>query len=142
MHANRIVVGTDGSGPARAAVDWAAREAALRGAELLIIHGWWTAALGVDPTGEAFAACEQAGERVLADAAAAAASVAPGVSVHTSLVGTSPAEALVEASKDAAMVVVGSRGHGGLHDLLLGSVSQPVLHHAHCPAVLIRHHRR
>jgi nucleotide-binding universal stress UspA family protein len=50
----------------------------------------------------------------------------------------SPGSVLVEASKNAELLVVGSRGHGGFTGMLLGSVSQSVVHHATCPVVIVR----
>ena len=54
------------------------------------------------------------------------------------LVQGSPASALVEASRDAELVAVGSRGHGGFTGMMLGSVSTQTVHHAHCPVLVFR----
>jgi nucleotide-binding universal stress UspA family protein len=62
----------------------------------------------------------------------------PGVTVHFSAPGGDPAQVLVDASHRAQLVVVGSRGHGGFTGLLLGSVGLHLLHHAHCPVLIIR----
>jgi len=62
----------------------------------------------------------------------------PGVTVHQVVVEGNPAQVLLDAAKDADLPVVGSRGHGGFADALIGSVSVRCLHHATCPVVVIR----
>src|SRR5207244_12901392 len=62
---------------------------------------------------------------------------AEGVDVERSVIEDSPARALREAAQDADLVVVGTRGLGGVSGLLLGSVSQQVVHHAPCPVVVV-----
>lgn len=64
---------------------------------------------------------------------------AEGVEIEQRVVQGSAGGALVEAARDADLLVVGSRGHGGFVGLLLGSVSQQCVHHAPCPAVVVRH---
>ena len=61
-----------------------------------------------------------------------------GVPVTGTVAENSPATALLDAAKDADLVIVGSRGHGGFASLLLGSVSSQVVHHAHCPVLVVR----
>jgi nucleotide-binding universal stress UspA family protein len=61
-----------------------------------------------------------------------------GVPLETRLLEGSPADGLVAESRDADLVVVGTRGRGGFSSLLLGSVSAEVAHHARCPVVLVR----
>jgi nucleotide-binding universal stress UspA family protein len=61
-----------------------------------------------------------------------------GIPVSGTVVENSPATALLDAAKDADLVIVGSRGHGGLASILLGSVSSQVVHHAHCPVLVVR----
>ena len=62
----------------------------------------------------------------------------PELTITAEAVGDSPGRVLVEASRTASLVVVGSRGHGGFTGLLLGSVSQQLLHHSHSPVAVIR----
>jgi nucleotide-binding universal stress UspA family protein len=144
MSENRIVVGFDGSEPAEAALLWAAEEAKLRGSTVQIVHAWLVPYVG-DALGFAMAsmyeheqALAQAAQVTLDRAAATVKEHAPDVKVETTLVEGGAAAALVEASKDAALVVVGSRGKGGFVGLLLGSVSHQVAGHAHCPVVITR----
>jgi len=136
-----IVVGVDGSGHSHQALEWAAREAAARQVPLtvLTVHqfmaGYWGSAVNY-PQEHALAerarhlAQEQA-DKVLAELP----DRPPSVTVRS--VSGVPAEELLSAAKDADMLVVGSRGAGGFAKLLLGSVSNQVTHHAHCPVVVI-----
>ncbi len=136
-----VVVGVDGSQPSQSAVEVAAYEAELRGVPLTVLHAWPSAAdeaLGawalVGPTGVLDADTVD----VAQEAAAAARTARPGVDVTARTVRRGPAGALLAASKQACLVVVGCRGHGGFTGLLLGSVSQALVHHAACP-VLVDH---
>ena len=136
-----IIVGIDGSKGSLRALDWAVREAAVRGAPLTVIAvcravaGFWGAPVSYlqdpDLSAQARKDAEDATEKALADADVRPASV----TVRT--VCGIPAEELLLASKDADMIVVGSRGTGGFARLLLGSVSSSLVHHAHCAVVVI-----
>lgn len=136
-----IVVGLDGSGHSDRALDWAAREAAFRQVPLtvLTVHQPVIAYLGgaVDhaadgaATDRAQGLARQRAGRVLDGLGTAP----PQVTVQS--VGGSPAEELLKASRDADMLVVGSRGAGGFARLLMGSVSAQVAQHAQCPVVVI-----
>jgi nucleotide-binding universal stress UspA family protein len=135
----RIVVGVDGSACGAAALQWATQEAVLRGCDLAIVHGWLLPMLEVDVTGMAMSTGETSGRSIVTDAEAAVHEAAPDLKVFTEVAAASPAAALIEASSEAELVVVGSRGHGAFVGALLGSVSSQVLHHAHCPVVVVRH---
>jgi nucleotide-binding universal stress UspA family protein len=78
---------------------------------------------------------------VLAEAVTGVAERYPEVVVHQEVVHGAASRVLVERSGDAQLVVVGDRGHGGFVGLLLGSVSQHVIHHAACPVAVIRRER-
>ncbi|MHB8219978.1 MAG: universal stress protein [Acidimicrobiales bacterium] len=123
---HKIVVGVDGSDGARSALLWAAAEAMRRGAPLDVVHSWLA-------VGEHAAA-----QRVAEDGASAVSLIYPGVHVTTSVTQQPPAQALVEASADAELLVVGSRGLGGFRGLMLGSVSAQCVEHARCPVVVAR----
>ncbi|MET9323878.1 universal stress protein [Streptomyces sp. NPDC003038] len=146
--AGPVVVAVDGSPQGQAAVAFAFAEASLRGAELLALHAWTTwADHGEHSLGQAVDLVDLIGdvdqiraaeERLLAQAVAGHQERYPDVTVHTSLVRGRARPALIEASGNAQLIVVGARGRGGFTGLLLGSVSQAVLHHAHCPVTVAR----
>ncbi len=132
----RIVVGVDGSANSHRALAWAAVEAKLRSATLSLVHSWRFLPVVPDPlAGIPHIDIEGAAKEVMDDAVAALADT--GVPVETEVSNESAAHALVSASEGADLIVVGSRGMGGFKGLLLGSVSQQVAHHAHCPVVIV-----
>jgi nucleotide-binding universal stress UspA family protein len=134
-HGDRIVVGIDGSEPARRAMQWAAREAALRHVPLTVLHAWHPEyATDISAMAGALDESELEQEaKVVLDEATADCGATDGL-----LVRDVAGNALVEASGSAALLVVGSRGRGGFAGLLLGSVSRRCAHHADCPLVVVR----
>ncbi len=142
---NSIVVGVDQSDGAKAALRFALEEARLRQATLRAVHAWQFAYLGapgiegsVPHAGGEFEALRSAAEAVLDATLEEVAVDAKGVKVERRVVQGAPAAVLVKESRDADLLVVGSRGHGGFAQLLLGSVSQQCAHHASCPVVIVR----
>ena len=135
--AARVVVGVDGSEPARRALQWAAEEAERRGADLEVVHAWQPQLqpLGLVRAGVDRTSSEAYGKAVLDAATSALGSRS--LVVDPILVEGPSARRLVELSAGAALLVLGSRGRGGFTGLLLGSVSSQVLHHARCPLVLV-----
>lgn len=136
-----VLVGVDGSESAGHAVRLAADEAVRRDAELVLVHVRTPerGAVAPDAAAEATAAGQAESAELLAGAAARIRADHPVLSVvERPVVAATPEQALIEASGEAALVVVGSRGRGGFAGLLLGSVSQALVQHAHCP-VLVAH---
>jgi nucleotide-binding universal stress UspA family protein len=131
--AHRIVVGFDGSEGALLALDWAAAEAG-RTDSVLEVHAAYLAGYSFVTSAEVR---EEMG-RLAAEGVDHVREVAP--NVVTKAVGSdaSPVAALVEASKGADLLVVGSRGLGGFRGLVLGSVGHKCAMHAHCPVVVVR----
>lgn len=136
----RIVVGVDGSKESFAALRWASDEARRRDATLEVFHAWETpifdayyhpVPLYSDPVHEA-ARSALAAIVARIDTASGHPKVVPRLRC-----GPAGPE-LVAAAEGADLLVVGSRGRGGFTGMLLGSVSQYVLHHAPCPVVVIR----
>jgi nucleotide-binding universal stress UspA family protein len=140
--AGRVVVGIDGSELSVDAVHAAFAAASLRKAGLTIIHAW--AAPNFDAPGTAVPTelvleeVEQDELRAMAETVAGLREEYPDVGVEQRLVHGKASKVLIDASRGAELVVVGSRGRGGFASLLLGSVSHAVLHHAHCPALVVR----
>ncbi|WP_099040671.1 universal stress protein [Mycobacterium neglectum] len=137
-----IVVGVDGSAAAKFAVDWAARDAARRGAPLTLVHVVSSVLGSLShaplPTGVGKWQQQKAHEAVdeaMAVVAAVQRDAGP-LDVQTEIYYSTAVPTLIDMSKGAAMVVVGSRGHGAIGSLL-GSVSAGVIQHAHCPVAVI-----
>ena len=139
----RIVVGVDGSPGSRTALAWAMNQASLTGATIDAVtawqdparygtaYGWMSAAFEGDTYATAMVKAlddtiAEVSEQVLAP-----------VTVHARVVQGHPVQALLEAAADAQLLVVGSRGHGTLAGIMLGSVSQHCVQRAPCPIVVV-----
>jgi nucleotide-binding universal stress UspA family protein len=139
-----IVVGVDGSECARDALARAASEAVLRGARLRVVCAWEVppavyAGGFAPPIDEAtFEGFRENAEDVVREAVAEVGRVQPSVPCEGDVVEGHPAEVLLQEARDASLIVVGNRGRGGFASLLLGSVSQQVVHHAPCPVLVVR----
>ena len=138
-----IVVGVDGSEQAERALAWAVEQARAEHRPLTLVHAINDAALAypdaliaVPP--EAREALAAAGHELLDQARAAVQRMAPALIVHEVFRTADPREVLLELSRDAHMVVVGSRGRGKVRSLLLGSVGVALVRHAECPVVVHR----
>ncbi|MFO7779064.1 MAG: universal stress protein [Nitriliruptoraceae bacterium] len=149
----RIVVGVDGSEGSRLALDWAAQEAGLRAASLEVVttylsepewagfpvDGGMSSAQIEDARQSIEMATRRAAEHAQAVVEAMIAGLPDSSNAEPVVVASQrPAEALVERSRGAEMLVVGSRGLGGFKSLMLGSVSHQCVTHADCPVVVIR----
>lgn len=137
-----VVVGVDGSESSSAALAWGAEEARLRGATLRVVQAWHLPAVGYGGPGylPAWTFEGMAGEisAALHSQVTETLGTDPAVRLEEHVVEGSAAEVILDASKGAEMVVVGSHGRGGFSGLLLGSVSAQVAHHARCPVVIVR----
>ncbi|MEY2765290.1 MAG: hypothetical protein RLZ40_529 [Actinomycetota bacterium] len=138
--AHPIVVGTDGSENSLSAVRWALREAALRGVPVDVIHSWHFTPM-VDPMGIAIipptVEMQAAAKNVLDGVMKKVEKDRGGVIVNEIVAQGSPVSSLLSAAKNAEMLVVGRRGHGGFMGLLLGSVATQIVHHSPCPVVVV-----
>jgi nucleotide-binding universal stress UspA family protein len=136
-----VVVGVDGSPGAAAALRFAFEEARMRGLPLRVVCAWEASASTY--VGETFAAtpdgfleAEHHADEVLREALGHLA-LDVAADIEALAVEGHPATVLMEQARDAALLVVGSRGHGTAASLLLGSVSQKLAHHAPCPLVIV-----
>jgi nucleotide-binding universal stress UspA family protein len=142
-----ILVGVDYSEGARAALAFAHEEARLRGGTLRAVHAWQFGVVDYGGFGGFETSVPGTGDILeLRDVAAAAldATVREAlrdldeVNLEQRVIEGTPGAVLVDESRDADLLVVGSRGRGGFAQLLLGSVSQQCAHHAACPVVIVR----
>lgn len=131
---HRVVVGTDGSLPAASAVKFAADVAADRSADLHLICGTG------DPATLTFdqEQLRTSAEQILRDARADACRSYPQLTPVTQVTDGTPEQALTDASADAGLLVVGSRGRGAFQGMVAGSVSSAVIQRAQCPVVVLR----
>jgi nucleotide-binding universal stress UspA family protein len=138
-----IVVGIDGSDNALRALEWAMKEAADRDVPLtvLAVHqvavNYWSHDPIIYPKDRvAEETARQAAEEAVAATAGRLGEPGP-ASVAVRVISGNAAHELITASSDADLLVVGSRGHGGFSHLVMGSTSTQVVHHAHCPVVVM-----
>ncbi len=133
-----VVVGIDGSECSTAALEWAASYAQALGATVRALAVWRNpSSIEFDVGGGVWdrsGACRKTAEGQIASVATRH----PGLEIDLEVVCGSAAQVLVDASENAALLVVGTRGHGGFADLILGSTSTHCVHAAHCPVVVYR----
>ncbi|MET7771672.1 universal stress protein [Nocardia sp. NPDC005366] len=141
-HDGPVVVGIDGSPVSEAAIAAAFAEASLRGAELVAVHSWsdWDAGKFAGEQSLAIDAnqMETAEAAILAERLAGWQEKYPDVAITRKVYLAGPTQQLTQWSRSAQLVVVGNRGRGGFTGLLLGSTSNFLVQHAHCP-VLVAH---
>jgi nucleotide-binding universal stress UspA family protein len=134
----RIVVGVDGLESSKAALRWAIHQARLTGAVVEAVTAWHV------PAGSSWVPPTDAPDyredatSVLAEALAELCTVDPDVQVCPRVLAGRAGQVLVEEAEGADLLVVGSRGHTGLTEALLGSVGQYCVHNAPCPVVIMR----
>lgn len=133
-----VVVGVDGTPVSEAAVAFAFRAAADRGVPLVAVHTWRDDFLDPVLAGELFGDEQAYEEQQLAERLAGWAEKYPQVEVIRMVSRDRPVHLLLEQARRAQLVVVGSRGHGELAGLVLGSVSNALVHKADCPVAIVR----
>jgi nucleotide-binding universal stress UspA family protein len=138
-----ITVGIDGSAHSSRALEWAIKEAAIRHAPVtvLTVHsvpasGWTGNPITLPRDAMDQEDARKAAEEMTLKATSQLGDAQP-ASVTVRAITGFPAQELIEASRDADVLVVGTRGAGGFHRLMVGSVSNQVVHHAHCPVVVV-----
>jgi nucleotide-binding universal stress UspA family protein len=135
----RIVVGVDGSRQSRRALRWAADEATLRGAHLRLIYAFTLPRVAPEQalSTDVINRIQREAKDLVENEVDELGELAAGLEVSCTAAEGAPAQILLDAARDADLLVVGSRGRGGFKALLLGSVSQQCAHHAACPIVIV-----
>ncbi|MGW0507291.1 universal stress protein [Micromonospora sp. NPDC003241] len=136
-----VVVGVDGSPPSLVAAEHAAQAAVWRSRSLHLVHGYLHPlgyGVPINPYEVGLPAPTEDGRKMLEQTAAELVDRWPGLTVEVRQVAGGPGATLVEESRRAELVVVGSRGLGGFAGLLLGSVGTQVAAHGHCPVLVVR----
>ncbi|WP_199433761.1 universal stress protein [Qaidamihabitans albus] len=140
-----VVVGVDGSPVSEEAIAVAFQEASLRNAPLVAVNAWldveYYSAFNEARVYFEGGPHEQDQERILAERLAGWQQTYPDVAVERVVVLDRPRHQLLERSRSASLLVVGSRGRGGFRGLLLGSTSQALIQHAQCPVIVVRHQK-
>lgn len=141
MGAPRVVVGVDGSPLSAAAVTRAAQVASARGLPLHVLHAFAAdlPMLGFGELSDGSAIVSSHANRLVADGVARAHVVDPRLTVTTSIREGYASQALVDAARTAALVVVGAMGHGVLSRASVGAVAMQVVTHARCPVLVVGH---
>jgi len=135
---NRIVVGMDGSAGSAAAVRWAADQAIRQGAGLQVVNVWvHDSALDDASANRTVAEARDVHLKALEAATAKVLDAHEGLDITYDVPQGDPGDTLVERSKGAALLVLGSHGTGKLRELLVGSVCKTALRHATCPVAVI-----
>lgn len=139
---NTVVVGVDGSAASTGAVAYAAHTASTRGIPLLLVTTYTMPAAmfaeGMLPPQAVYDELERECHPIIEGARASALKVAPEIEVSHAIIEGNPAQALIDYSRKAKLIVLGSRGLGGIKGMVLGSVSAAVASHAFSPVVVTR----
>ncbi len=136
--ARPVVVGIDGTPASEAAIAFAFSTASALHAPLVAVHAWSVPVIGTVPVPPGVTTtAEAAAEEILAERLAGWGEKYPDVSVRRAVVNEQPARLLVQEAEQAQLVVVGSRGHGHIAGLVLGSVSHALVHRSPCPVVVV-----
>ncbi len=133
----RIVVGVDGSASSKAALAWALGQARLTSSIVDAVIAWEHPAISGQRV-PVFIDWEDLATRAITEAITEVAGWPPPAELQYHVVEGNPAGALLAAATAADLLVVGSRGHGGFVEALLGSTGQQCVHHATCPVVVLR----
>lgn len=139
---NIVVVAVDGSEASKVAVRWAANTAMKRGVPLRLASSYTTPqflyAEGLVPPQEVFDDLQAETMETIEEARAIAHQIAPNLKIGHTIAEGSAIDMLLDMAHDVTMIVMGSRGLGGLSGMVLGSVSAAVVSHATCPVVVVR----